>query len=442
MAPSSAGVPRVVVLGCGFAGAAVASALEVAARRRRVDVTVVDPGGVLVRTPAMGALAAGRVGLGPGVCTPLHVLAPRARHVPARATRVDTAARTVAVSLVAGAGERELAYDHLVVTVGGAWEDRRVAGAAAHALGFRGVGDALELRRRVLTGLALASSCADPDRRRRHATVAIVGGGLAGVSAAAAAADLQAAASRAWDPGLADVARVVLSEVKPRLVAGFPRDLCDAVESSLAHAGVEVVTGDAVTEVTPATVTRKSGAVVEADTIVWTAGARAAPIVDTLLDAERSSGGRLVVTPQLQVPAVEGVWAAGDAASVPHLLAGGDCPASAEFATAAGRRVARNIVRVLDGNFPMAFRHQPLADVVPLAAATITRARGRVMSGVPAAVMSNPPSVVGRRITGGLRSLRRPTVPPVLPLGLSEVHETEPATRSAVALTRRSGTGA
>lgn len=434
MAPSKVVAAKVVVLGCGFAGAAVASALDVAARRRHVEVTVVDPDGVLVRSPAMGALAAGRVNLGPGVCTPLSVLAPRARHVPGRATGVDTAARTVTVSLAGGAGEREVAYDHLVITVGGAWEDRRVPGAAAHALGFRSLGDAIELRRRVLTGLALAASCPDPEQRRRHAAVAVVGGGLAGVAAAAAAADLQAAAARAWDPGLADVARVVLTEVKPRLVAGFPRDLCDAVESSLAHAGVEVVTGDAVTEVAPDAVARRSGATVEAATIVWAAGGRGAATVDTLLDVERSGSGRVVVTPQLQVPAAEGVWAAGDAASVPYLLAGGDCPATAEFATAAGRRIARNILRVLDGNFPMAFRHQPFADVVPLAAATITRARGRVMSGLPAAVMSNPPAVVGRRITGGLRSLRRPAAPPVLPLALSEIHATEASTRSAVAL--------
>lgn len=431
---------KVVVLGCGFAGAAVASALDAAARRRRVEVTVVDPNGVLVRTPALGDLAAGRVGLGAGICTPLSVLAPRARHVPGQAARVDTSARTVAVELAGDAGVRELAYDHLVVTVGGAWEDRRVPGATTHALSFRTPGDALELRRRTLTGLALAATGTDAEQRRRHGTVAIVGGGLAGVAVAAAVADLHAAAIRAWDPGLADVARVVLAELKPRLVSGSPRDVSDAVESTLGRAGVEVVTGDAVTGIDTAGQTRRSGARVDAATVVWTAGERAAPAVETLIDADRSAGGRIVVTPQLQVTAGDCVWAAGDAASVPHLLAGGDCPATAEFATAAGKRIARNILRVLDGNFPMAFRHQPAAEVVPLSAATVTRARGRILTGIPAAVLSNPPAVVGRRITNSLRSLRRASVAPVIPLERSVVHETESATRSAVTF-RRGGVG-
>ena len=431
MAPS-----KVVILGCGFAGAAVAAGLDAAARRRKVEVTVVDPDGALVRTPALGALTAGRAGLG-AVCTPIGVIAPRARHIPGRAQRVDTTARAVTVELPGSAGSLDVAYDHLVLTVGGAWEDRRVPGAATHALGFRGIGDALELRRRVLTGIAVSASGIDREARSRHATVVVVGGGLAGVSAAAAVAELQAAAVRTWDPGLADVARTVLVERKPRLVAGLPRDLCDAVESTLGHAGVEVVTDDAAVDVGPASLTRRSDVVVDAATVVWTAGNRASPAVDTLIDAEHSAGGRIVVTPQLQVAAADGVWAAGDAAAVPHLLAGGDCPATAEFATAAGRRIARNILRVLDANFPMALRHEPAAAVVPLATATLTRARGRVMSGIPAAVMSNPPAVSARRLVAGLRLPRRPTLPPVVPLGLSTILETEPATRATVTLTRR-----
>lgn len=427
-----------MIVGCGFTGAAVAAGLDGAARRHKVEVTVVDPDGVLVHTPALGSLAAGRVAFGPALCTPLQILAPRARHLPGRAVQVDAAAKTVAVVPEVGSGTREIRYDHLVVGVGGVWEDRHVPGAVENALAFRGIGDALELRRRVLTGLATAASCTDAAERRRSATVAVVGGGLAGVAAAAAAADLQAAAVRAWDPSLAGDARVVVSELKARLVAGMPHDLCNAVESTLAHNGVEVVTSDAVTRVDPTAVTRKSGVALEAATVVWAAGNRAAPAAQALLGAAAAGAGRLSVTPQLQVSGAADVWAGGDAVAVPHVLAGGDCPATAEFATAAGRRIARNILRVLDGNFPMALRHQPMAEAVPLAAATITRARGRIMSGIPAAVLSNPPHVVARRINRGVRSLVRPTVPPAVDMGLSEVLGAKAASTTAVTLTRRS----
>lgn len=427
---------QVVVIGCGYAGTAVASGLDAAVRRRLVEVTVVAPHATLVRTPALGALVAGRVEVGAGVCTPLHVLAPRARHVPGTAEGIDAEARRVWVGLLDGT-TRELAYDHLVVTVGGAWEDRHVPGASAHCLGLRGVGDALELRRRVLHDLALASMTTDAEERRRLSTVAVVGGGLGGVSAATAVADLQAGLVHGWGGHSRDDVRVVLVEAKARLVAHMPRDLCDAVESTLARAGVEVVTQDAVTRVEAGAVIRRSGASVAAGTVVWAAGNRAALAAGLLKHADFSSGGRLVVSPQLQVGRAPDVWAAGDAAAVPQVLDGGDCPATAEFATAAGRRVARNILRVLDGNFPMALRYRPMTEVVPLAAATLTRARGRVMSGIPATLMSNTPAVVGRRIAGTLRSLRRQHTPPSIPLERSVILATESTTATAITLTRR-----
>lgn len=124
---------------------------------------------------------------------------------------------------------------------------------------------------------------------------------------------------------------------------------------------------------------------------------------------------------------------------IPIAPRSGDCPATAEFATAAGRRVARNILRVLDGNFPMALRYRPMAETVPMAAATLTRARGRVLSGIPAAVLSGSPTVVGRRIAGTLRSLRRQAAPPAIPLERSRILTTASAatTPTAVSLSRR-----
>jgi NADH dehydrogenase len=98
--------------------------------------------------------------------------------------------------------------------------------------------------------------------------------------------------------------------------------------------------------------------VVPTDTVVWTAGVVANPVLRRL-GLPCDPAGRVVTDATLQV--VPGVWALGDCAAVPDLVGGGVCPPTAQHAVRQAVRVADNIRgRVRD------YRHRDAGAVASL----------------------------------------------------------------------------
>ena len=112
------------------------------------------------------------------------------------------------------------------------------------------------------------------------------------------------------------------------------------------------------------------GTAVATRTLVWGAGVMANPLIGRLGLPERR--GRLAVTPELAVPGVPGVWAAGDAAAVPDLAAPersdglADTPPTAQHAQRQGRVMGRNIAASLGVGRAKPYRHKDLGLVADL----------------------------------------------------------------------------
>jgi NADH dehydrogenase len=364
---------RVVVAGGGYAGASVAAGLGRAVRRGVVQVDIVSDPTALVRLPLLPALATG----GPGTratAIPLTRLVPHAKVHEGRVVGVD--ASSGVVKFVNSTSDRagELAYDHLVVCLGGTADDRGVPGVREHATCLRTLGDAAHIRMRAEAALAAASGPRTKVSRAVR-TVVIAGGGPAGVSLAGCLADMGAAAhARAALPTRLPL-RVIVSDHKPRLLTALPEAVSNAAADALTGKGVELRLGDPLVEVTADTARFKSGTTLGCGLVVWTAGVRAPEVVELTFPGDKTTGGRLAVEPTLAVRRADGLWACGDAASVPNLEAGGDCPATAIYATAQGRRVAANILAVLADRYPHSFR---LTSPTALACTGWSDARGSV----------------------------------------------------------------
>src|SRR5206468_12922222 len=109
-----------------------------------------------------------------------------------------------------------------------------------------------------------------------------------------------------------------------------------------------------------------------ADTIVWTAGVKAHPMLrDTDLPVDAK--GRVTCLATLQVvdasgAVVEGAWAAGDSAAVPDLTKGpGELTGpSAQHAVRQAARLADNLVAILRGKAPTEYRHKYVGSVASL----------------------------------------------------------------------------
>ena len=106
----------------------------------------------------------------------------------------------------------------------------------------------------------------------------------------------------------------------------------------------------------------------EADTIVWTAGVKANPVV-AATGLPLDERGRIRCRADLRVVGFDDAWAAGDNAAVPDLsssVAGATCSPSAQHAVRQAKVLARNVLRVLDGQTPVEYRHRHVGSVASL----------------------------------------------------------------------------
>ena len=343
-------VPHVVVIGAGFGGLAAARALASAARRHPLAVTVIDRRNHHTFQPLLYQVATS--GLQPqDVGHPLRPIF-GLRRLSRRPTAVDVRLGEVAAvdrgarEVVLADGAR-LAYDHLVVAAGAATNDFGIPGVAEHGFALKSISEALALRDHLLRRFEEAAS--HPARVGDGTlTFVIAGGGPTGVELAGAIAELVHEVLRRDHPHL-DLGRVriVLVEAADRLLGAFHDRSSNYALAALRRRGVEVRLGAAVTRAAADHVALDDGTIIPARTLIWVAGVAAAPLA-TALGAATTRGGRVVVTPTLELPDDPHVHVIGDIAAATD----GDgalLPQLAPVAMQEGRYVARRIVGALDG---------------------------------------------------------------------------------------------
>ena len=104
----------------------------------------------------------------------------------------------------------------------------------------------------------------------------------------------------------------------------------------------------------------------DAETIVWTAGVKANPML-ARTDLPLDEKGRLRCTPDLRVAGVEHAWSAGDCAAVPDLTdPGAFTGPSAQHAVRQTKTLAANIVAALRRRKLVDYRHKYVGSVASL----------------------------------------------------------------------------
>lgn len=346
---------QIVVIGGGFAGTTLARALQ-----HRVpagwSVVLVSEESYTTFNPMLAEVVGASV-------FPEHVVAPirqmlapagACRFVMGRVTTIDRVARTVHAETLAG--ERAIAYDQLVLAFGTRANLSLLPGSAEHALPLKLVGDALDIRNRVLQRLARIELERDPVLRRRLGHFVVIGGGFSGVELAGELADVLRSARR-WYPRVhADEPRVTLLHDGAQLLPELPASLGAAATASLRERGVDVRLGARARAVRADGVDLGDGGSIDSATVVCTIGTRPNPLVERLgLPLER---GRLRAAPDLAVAGAPGLWALGDCALVPNAAGGGFAPPTAQFAVAQARLLAHNLVESIAGRPTRAFAYR------------------------------------------------------------------------------------
>lgn len=367
--------PRILIIGAGFGGLACAKALGNGPAR----VMIVDRHNYHLFVPLLYQVATAAL-------SPADIAEP-VRKVLRRYNNIEVAlgdvvgADTVNRRVSLGDG-RSLAYDRLIIATGSSYNYFGNDAWAACAPGLKTITNARDIRARILLGFEQAEMSADPQEQRRLTTTIIVGGGPTGVEMAGAVAELThwslARDFRRIDPR---TARVILVEAGPRILAGFPEPLAAYARARLERLGVEVLTGDAVGEVSTRGV-RLGDSEIPANAVVWGAGTKASPAAGWLgASADRS--GRIIVGPDLRVEGLNAIYAIGDTAA----CAGDDgwpLPALAQVAKQQGEYLGQTIALELEGRGPAApfrFRNRGNTAVIGRNAAIFDFGHGRHLRG-------------------------------------------------------------
>jgi NADH dehydrogenase len=341
-----------LILGGGFAGSYVARLLG------KRGATIVSRENFMLYTPILPEAASGT--LEPRhVVVPLRMMCRHAELVLGRAHSLDAARRVVEVESEVGAAE--IHYERLVLALGAVARTLPIPGLAEHGLGFKSLADAIHLRNHVLRQLELADAALTAKDAKRHLSFVFVGAGYAGVEALAELSDLLRDTSRFYPRLKGTRQRWVLVDAAPKILPDIPARLGDYAARELWKRGVDIRVSTTLEAVEEHAVTLSDGTRLETETLVWTAGVKANPLL-AKLGLPLDERGRVVVDSTFRVEGLEGVWALGDCARVPNQATPDRVdPPTCQHALRQARRLAKN----LEGNV-RPYRYRMLGQVATL----------------------------------------------------------------------------
>jgi NADH:quinone reductase (non-electrogenic) len=326
-------MPRILVLGAGFAGlwAAIGAARkldEIGARSADVDILVVD------RNPYHNIRVRNyEVDLSEAAIPLAELLDPiGVKHVIGEVEAIDVAGQRVTVKT--RHGREAFAYDRLVLTLGSELVRPPIPGLAEHSFDVDTYAAAVRLDAH-LAGLGEQAAS------EARSTVVIVGAGFTGIEVAT---EMPAKLDRA---GVTGDRRIVLVDPSPVVGATIGPYARPVINEALSALNIETRLGVSVTSVNANGITLSSGEVVPTETVVWCAGMRASPFAGSL-GGERDGQGGLIVDQFMRATDLKNVFAAGDVASC--LVDGVHSTVmSCQFARPMGRFAGHNVVADLFG---------------------------------------------------------------------------------------------
>jgi len=378
---------RIVVVGAGHVGLYAALRLSKKLTARRAEVVVIDPQPHMTYQPFLPEAAAGNI-------SPRHSVVPlrrelkRCRIVSGEVTRIEHARKTVTIQPIEGPAT-EMRYDHIIVAPGSVSRTLPIPGLRENGIGFKTIGEAIYLRNHILDRLDIAAITPDPEVRKASLTFVFVGGGYAGIEALAEMEDVVRDALRYYSELGQEEVRFVLVEATNRILPEVGPDMGAYTARQLDARGIDLRLDTRLESCVDGVIRLSDGDEFRAETLVWTAGVKPSPMLDTT-DLPRGPRGHVTCLPTLQVVdgdrVLDGAWSAGDCAQVPDLTKpGAYCSPSAQHAVRQAAVLADNIRQVILGGAPKEYKHKYAGSVASLGLYKgVAQVYGIKLKGLPA----------------------------------------------------------
>jgi NADH dehydrogenase len=358
-------IPHVVVIGAGFGGLRAVRALE----KAPVQITLIDRNNYHLFQPLLYQVATS--GLAPeDIAYPVRAILQEQKNagfLMAEVKQVDVQNRQVVTDT------QMIGYDYLILAVGSQNHYFGMETVERHSMGLKSVSDAIIVRNHILRMFELAEREPDPAVRQAMLTFVIAGGGPTGVESAGTLSELIRLVLVKDYPqlNLQDV-RVLLVEGTNRVLAVMPEELSKATAVILRQKNVEVRFNSLITQFDGKTIVFKDGTTIEARTLLWAAGVRAADLTDKI-GVKQAGPGRIMVAPTLQIPGYPEVFVIGDAAYIENQ----PLPMNAPAALQQGDAAAGNVRRLMNGSPLLDFTYKDLGSMAAIGRNAAVASLGR-----------------------------------------------------------------
>jgi len=299
-------LPRIVVVGCGFAGLKFVQTIQ----SKYYQVVLLDKNNYHTFQPLMYQVATS--GLEPDSITyPIRKIFKGKKRFHFRKTevqRIDTDKKEVYTTI----GPVE--YDHLVVALGATNNFFGNDDVARYAAPMKSLVESLQLRSMILQNFEEALNTSDINEQNRLMNFVIVGGGATGVELAGALAELKAHVLPNDYPDL-DIRRmeIHLIEGSSSVLSAMSDNASEKSHNFLKKMGVNIWLNTFVEGYDGITVkTNKEN--FESKAVIWTAGVKARILEG--LDTGGSKNGRVLVDENAKAVAHDDVYVIGDMAEM------------------------------------------------------------------------------------------------------------------------------
>jgi NADH dehydrogenase len=329
--------PRIVILGGGFAGIALAKQLK----NKGVQVVLLDQHNYHNFQPLLYQVATGGLEAG-SIAYPIRKVIQEYDDFYFRLTTVQEI-DSINKKIIAEIGE--LTYDYLVIATGSKTNFFGNKEIKRNSMSMKTIPQALNIRSFILENFEQAVLTTDVVDQNSLINFVLVGGGPTGVELAGALAEMKKAILQKDYPDL-DISKMQINLIQSgdRILNTMSEKSSAAAEQFLVELGVKIWKNVRVTNYDGRTITTNSDLVFDTATVIWTAGVQGAVVAGLNADALVEKVERIRVNEFSQVKGYNDIFAIGDIASMESTDFPQGHPMMAQPAMQQGELLGKNII--------------------------------------------------------------------------------------------------
>ncbi len=270
-------MPKILIVGGGYAGFYAALKLEQFLGKNEAEVTLVDPLPYMTYQPFLPEVVAGSIEARHAVISHRRHL-PKTKIITGKATNINHAKKTATIE-VPGLKPFKETYDQIIVTAGAVSRTFPIPGVAEQAIGLKNIEEAVEIRNRILANFDKAANLPAGAARDRLLTFVVIGGGFAGIEVYAEMRSIASYMLRYYPTLSFDDVHFHLVEAMGRIMPEVSQATSEWVIANLDRRGAQIHLNTQLQSAVGGKVELSSGLTFESDVIVWTAGVMAHPYV-------------------------------------------------------------------------------------------------------------------------------------------------------------------